>query len=219
MEDLVLNPVKYVKEYMEKDTENSRFHSWRHCHEIFKKYIERKEQISDNEKDLLALNLAFYLASWGMYRASGFLLDYDYKIHYKAVEIVTKSEYRDLLDISAEKLRDNGNVDLLNDVSEKISDCYKKFNNNKAPTDTLVTKILLGTLGCVPAFDSYFCEALKCDALKEYNFTKAYNTKNIKKIACYYRKHKEEFEGLGTDYPPMKLIDMCFWQLGRDLTE
>ena len=36
--------------------------------------------------DHLALSSAFYLASWGMYRESSFLLQYDYQIHRAVVD-------------------------------------------------------------------------------------------------------------------------------------
>ena len=43
--------------------------------------------------DYLSLHLAFYLASWGMYRGSSFLLQKDYKVLVPIVEEVLKPEY------------------------------------------------------------------------------------------------------------------------------
>ena len=31
-----------------------------------------------------------------------------------------------------------------------------------SPTDTLVTKVLLGTLGCIPAYDTFFINGVTC---------------------------------------------------------
>ena len=43
-------------------------------------------------------------------------------------------------------------------------------------------------------------------------------------LYLFYNDNKEAFENLrkqlesnGTSYPPMKLMDMCFWQIGIDL--
>jgi hypothetical protein len=84
-------------------------------------------------------------------------------------------------------------------------------------SDTLVTKILLGVFGCVPAYDQYYVKAVK-----EYGVSSGrFNEDSIKDIAEYCIKYKAEFEELrkriSSDeikYTPMKLMDMCMWQLG-----
>ena len=47
-----------------KADENGRYRSWEHCYSHFIKARESKEV----DYDYLSLQLAFYLASWGMYR-------------------------------------------------------------------------------------------------------------------------------------------------------
>ncbi|MFH1661746.1 MAG: hypothetical protein ABIA02_01460, partial [Candidatus Falkowbacteria bacterium] len=54
--------------------DNHRYKSWEHCYNYFS--LEDKEI----NKDIACLHLAFYLASWGMYRGSTFLLQKDYLI-------------------------------------------------------------------------------------------------------------------------------------------
>lgn len=49
-----------------KADENGRYRSWEHCYSHFIKARESKEV----DYDYLSLQLAFYLASWGMYRGS-----------------------------------------------------------------------------------------------------------------------------------------------------
>ncbi len=52
-----------------------------------------KLNINDEETiDMLALHLGFYLASWGMYRGSSFLLQKDYKVHVPIVKIIINNE-------------------------------------------------------------------------------------------------------------------------------
>ena len=51
--------------------ENGRSRSWEHCYRVFRD--ARTDPSPDY--DYLSLHLAFYLASWGMYRGSSFLLE------------------------------------------------------------------------------------------------------------------------------------------------
>ncbi len=75
--------IETVQKYIQPATSdyNHRFKSWEHCYKAF---------LRENNPDTLALNLAFYLASWGMYRGSSGLLWKDYKIHIPAIEIIRK---------------------------------------------------------------------------------------------------------------------------------
>ena len=54
---------------------NGRYRSWEYCYKAF--HDARGNTNAD--VDYLSLQLAFYLASWGMYRGSSFLLQKDYK--------------------------------------------------------------------------------------------------------------------------------------------
>ena len=74
---------------------NGRFRSWEHCYSNF--YRARQEEKPDI--DYLSLQLAFYLASWGMYRGSSFLLQKDYRIHTPVVEEILEDKYDVLLEI------------------------------------------------------------------------------------------------------------------------
>ncbi len=51
--------------------ENGLYKSWEHCYSYFA--MHRNQPLGDEHIDLLCLHLAFYLASWGMYRGSSFL--------------------------------------------------------------------------------------------------------------------------------------------------
>ncbi len=58
---------------------NHRYKSWEHC---FKYFSQGKL-----DEDIACLHLAFYLASWGMYRGSSFLLWKDYLVHREVVQL------------------------------------------------------------------------------------------------------------------------------------
>ena len=60
---------------------NHRFKSWEYCYTAFGNL---------DSVDYLSLHLAFYLASWGMYRGSCGILWKDYTIHMDAVNIIRK---------------------------------------------------------------------------------------------------------------------------------
>ena len=65
-----------------KDDTDGRYRSWEYCYKVF--HDARKQ--SNVDLDYLSLQLAFYLASWEMYRGSSFLLHKDYKIHVPVIE-------------------------------------------------------------------------------------------------------------------------------------
>ena len=200
---------------------HGRYLSWRHCYNNFTKC---RSQYNDDTVDYLCLHLAFYLASWGMLRGSSFLLQKDYKVHEPVVRIILEEKYNSLCGISAEELTEDENLDLIEEITLRIRRAYAEemssvegVTNNA--TDTLVTKILLGTLGCVPAYDRYYIQAVKQHGISSGN----YNKNSVLDVATYYLSHKDTFEKLrkemskcGTEYPPMKLMDMCLWQAGVD---
>jgi len=194
-------------------SKNHRYKSWEPCFQAFG---------NPNDKvDYLALQLAFYLASWGMYRGSSGLLWKDYKVHNEAVVIIKKHfELRNKCFNGLPEI--NG---VLNVVSD-LADYYKQieyFNGdnekgNVTATDTLISKIILGALGCLPAFDRYLNVGL---------FNTEYSVINDKSIGLIWEKTeamKSEIELVqgwirqktGTLYPPMKIVDMYYWQLGFD---
>ena len=105
----------------------------------------------NNDIDYLTLQLAFYLASWGMYRGSSELLQKDYLIHEPVVEIVRSNGELRKENVTYE------DIESINEIIEKIKKEYKVANVSR----TLVSKILLGTLGCIPALDRFFCDGWK----------------------------------------------------------
>ena len=85
-------------------------------------------------------------------------------------------------------------------------------------TDTLVTKILMGTLGCIPAYDRYFIEGVK-EGTKKTNGLKYHKLKedNFKNLLGWCNNHADELNAVSKEieYPVMKIVDMYFWRLGE----
>ncbi len=165
-------------------------------------------------RDHLALHLGFYLASWGMYRGSSQLLQNDYKVHIEAVDILNDYNH----------LRCNQNYEVavcdLPEILEIIKELSIYYNKKHGvtPTDTLISKIVLGTLGSLPAYDRFFIDGVKQLELKSTTLKE----KSLRELFKFIESNKEELKILKTIYPQytqMKLIDMYFWQVGFDISK
>lgn len=200
--------------------ENGRSRSWEHCYRVFRDARTDPSPDYDN----LSLHLAFYLASWGMYRGSSFLLQKDYKVLVPIVEEVLKPEYDCLFGVACVGLREDEVQDSLEKLRKCIAKYFRPIRNEVAGravasdvSPVLITKILMGTLGCVPAYDRFFV-----DGIKKYKVTtREYSLESVRKLAKFYEAHNDRLEearrGMQTDdliYPQMKLLDMGFWQVG-----
>ena len=191
------------------NNENARYKSWEHCYAYFQKNRKAEEFL-----DIMSLHLAFYLASWGMYRGSSFLLQKDYKIHIPVIKILIEEKYDSLCAVTAERLLQPETQNLVLELKERVTEAY-----GQRITDTLITKILLGTLGCTPAYDRYFNYGIR-----KYNLAPAIlNKDSLKGIAGFYLNNfdkleqaRSEINSRGIIYPQMKIADMCFWQTGFD---
>ena len=181
--------------------------------------------------------MAFYLASWGMYRGSSFLLQYDYTIHTSVVKEILKSEYNTLFGLECKELNNEQTSSLLKKLNSEISAIYNPFRLELKETEVtqdistiLVSKVLLGTLGCVPAYDRFFVDAVKKNEVTTGN----YNIASLHKLIKFYEEHQEKLEKLRSeflikyefdgkektlDYPQMKLLDIGFWKIGFDLSK
>ncbi|MEZ7628260.1 hypothetical protein O3654_04470 [Pauljensenia sp. 20925_1_91] len=203
--------------------ENGRSRSWEHCYRVFRD--ARTDPCPDY--DYLSLHLAFYLASWGMYRGSSFLLQKDYKVLLPVVEKVLKPEYDCLFGLACTDLRNDDIRAQLKELYDYIADYYFRPIRNEVAgrevessvSPVLVTKILMGALGCVPAYDRFFQ-----DGVATYKVTtQEYSLESVRKLAKFYEAHNDRLEearrGMQSDdliYPQMKLLDMGFWQIGYD---
>lgn len=245
----------------------TRFKSWEYCHQFF---LDNKDKFNGKFKDgilvntedltseqksireLMALHLGFYLASWGMYRGSSFLLNRDYKAHLKAVDIILEPKYESLWNFnptdeesieSADKLlfsqsENNRGIywrikkEAYKSISDPESNSSSSCNSpsDVEPTDTLITKILLGTFACIPAFDRFFKDGVNIfnnNLPKEEKLSTNIESKRLKTFKAISKfalnhsdsisslKNDDNFNGL-KDYPVMKIVDMYFWQKGYD---
>ena len=203
--------------------QNHRYRSWEHCYKFFKE----NRHSSNVEIEHFSLHLFAYLSSWGMLRGSSFLLQKDYKFHNEIVEIILDSRYDFLQDLNIATLS-NKDVEIVMEIKDRIRERYYDRTHlvngttgkNKTATDTLVSKILLGTLCCSPAYDRYFIDGLKQKSIMGRNFSE----KSMYAHKDFYNKNLTAFQDTqieisklaGINYPTMKLLDMYFWRLGYE---
>lgn len=194
------------------DDPHARYRSWEHCYLAFS--AARK---GSADLDFLSLHLAWYLASWGMLRGGTFLLQKDYKIHLPATAFLLEDRWSSLTELDRESLARGDFAGQVMELSGELSQTYRR-EAGETPSDTLLTKILLGTLGCVPAYDRYFKWAARETGVARGAFSKG----SLQALGRLYAGHWEAWEALREKcsrrvvYPPMKIIDMCLFQYGLE---
>ncbi|MFK4528050.1 hypothetical protein ABIF90_006031 [Bradyrhizobium japonicum] len=191
---------------------NHRYRSWEHCFRFFR---AGRNEIRSN-LDVAAVQLGFYLASWGMYRGSSFLLQRDYTVHKRTIEVLCSETFAALWEreIGANPA-DEQFADLILQAAGAVRSSYELLGN---ASDTLVTKVLLGTFACLPACDRFFIDGFRRSG-HQYSYVNAPFVKRMvgfcTKYAGELRQEQSRISLAGqADYPLMKLADMYFWQVG-----
>ena len=201
--------------------------SWDHAWKHWMKYA--LDPAGDD--DLAALHLAFYLASWGMYRGSSDLLYRDYKALIPAVQFLKSTSHLAWQDFI---FNSKGSTE---EVSEALSALALGLQQRLEPklvrpgkvkisvSDTLLSKILLNTLGCVPAFDSEVKSALIHILGPKYPMGDGFDAKRLT-AAIELARHNEKLlragkgfleKELSEIYPLTKVFDFYLWHHGFDL--
>jgi len=206
--------------------------SWWHCYKAFCRFMDaRVSRGSANAMTLddMALNLAFYLASWGMYRGSSFLTRKDYTVHAGAIEIL--SGYRDLNELPFQSLCDEKTRSKVIKLGDDLRSHYngvaadvgsRSAADGKPKTfhasDTLVTKVMLGTLACCPAYDRYFMVGERELGVKKRGFggrSLADLGEICEQSAGALAGFRESLGGAaGHRCPDMKALDLLVWHIG-----
>src|SRR3989338_6088675 len=109
-------------------TSNHRYKSWEHCYNFLKRIKGKK--LNNEELDLAQLHLAFYLASWGMYRGSSFILQKDYKVFKNIIKTILSKEYALLWNIESNLDRKEEMGWLFDRLYKKIEDILKRIRTS-----------------------------------------------------------------------------------------
>ena len=211
-----------VNKYLALRNHDHRYTSFDYCYNYFK---TENDLTKDMEKS--CFELAFYLASWGMFRGASFLLQKSAKYFVKTIEY-----FNSLKNDSVDKCIWEIDVDNYNDENYKkiakiYSDLYMLVMNFESRDVTLITKIMLGVFGIVPAYDKYFCESFKKISNERCAFT-SLNKESLDIIKEFYIDNKEAIDKLASEtltfdfisgekttinYPKVKIIDMYGFKL------
>lgn len=217
-----VNIAEHVSKFVEvyESDPNGRYLSYDHIRKAFLEY--RKDE---SKRDLLTLILYSYLASWGMLRNS-FLMQKDYKFSQPVVDILCKGKYDCLLNYNPFTDEGQTNARLIVELAREITNYYlgqtyfeegsRRLIRIDSVSDTLVTKILLGTFGCSVAYDTYVRKGLS-----HHRLTQRLSVTSILELRSFAKANEEEIKEilskLNNLYTPMKIIDMYFFEEGFTL--
>ncbi len=181
--------------FHKEQTPTHRYASFDYCYNYFQESTADQLE-ADIEKS--CLELSFYLASWGMLRGSSFLLQksikhYEPLIHYF---IELKRNNHKIWQIDTDSYS-GANIKVILDVYDQIRDIIidNKDNNRHI---VLITKIMLGVFGCIPAFDQYFTDTFReiCKPLPGRHGFRSVNQDALNHIKKFYEENKEEIDEL-----------------------
>lgn len=191
----------------------ARYSSFDYCYNYFQDFSDKRDISAKQNIQNSCLHLAFYLASWGMLRGSSFLLQKSIKFYEHLIEYFSnldKSYW--IIDLPYS----DQDIDKLLDCSNMIREILGENGKNKV-SDTLVTKIMLGVFGNVPAFDSYFKNGSNLGILNRnalvsvnefYNINNVVITNEARKIMTYdYSTGKASKR----TYSKAKIVDMIYF--------
>jgi hypothetical protein len=196
--------------------------SWDFCFNYFQ---DRPEQTRDLE--LSCLQLGYYLASSGMLRGGAYL-----------ARKANASEYRRAVEVIQDRTPALAGLDMHSyadtDVRALLLDTYHDLAAALLPEGgdphTLVTKVMLGVWGVIPAFDRFFVEHFRSlgDTPKERSAFRVPQERSLLLLSSFYTGHADEidslagrfttvdFDGQPTSrrYTRAKVVDMYAVQAG-----
>ena len=155
-----------------------------------------------------------------MYRGSSGLLQKNHLIHEEAVKIFL-SETCQKLKCSPDREVSQKDIEAILEVKSKLANHYKSISFTKgtdqprsiSPTDALLSKIMLGTLGCIPAYDRYFIIGFKQEKI-----SRSFSHKSFTQLFEFIDIHSNDIKAAQelilsqtkTHYPIMKIVGMYF---------
>lgn len=163
-----------------------------------------------------------------MYRGSSSLLQHSSHFLEIFLQVIVKDEYKGLWELDIEKGYSDQDIKLMLTFYKETKQVLEKSASYKQKDiETLVTKMMLGVFGCVPAYDRYFK-----DALKDMGYCQTFNATSLKQIKALYNAHKLEIDNLHKEtttidflngkqtsikYTKAKIIDMYGFMKGFEL--
>jgi hypothetical protein len=208
-----------VNEFRTISFEDHRYSSFDYCYNYFR---GNNGEIILNDMEKSCAVLGFYLASWGMMRGSSFLLQKSYKHFEELIKYISKLE-RTIWEIQPSEYVEK--YEVINNLYKDICEIVIEDNNRAI---VLITKIMLGVFGIVPAFDEYFCKCFKKVNPQLSKFT-SFNKNSLEVVQNFYEENQTEINNLSNqiftkdfidstqnrfNYTKAKIIDMYGFVIG-----
>jgi hypothetical protein len=205
-----------LQAYRRHGSPEGRYASFDYCYNYFqdaREAVETDRLADEDRRQSSCLQLGFYLASWGMMRGSGDLLQNSVRGLVPVVEQIAE-ESTSTWDLDADSYAHSAEAVLA--LSRRIGRAFQASEVDAS--DTLLTKTMLGVFGCVPAFDRYFRVGFHCQSLCK---------GALRKIGEFYEDNQAEIDAVQVptldfltgdetkrQYSQAKIIDMVFFQEG-----
>ena len=199
-----------LRKYLDGRKPNERYASFDYCFNYFQSFRESRDisaLAGPENVQLSCLQLGFYLASWGMLRGSAELLQKSARNLIAVLEVVARTE-KSLWELDAHCYTES-NIHRLVELASTIRQAQPNMS------DTLVTKIMLGVFGNVPAFDANFKRGFG---------VATFGLKALRKVGVFFQAHAEGINAYRVptldfmsgeltqrNYPRAKVIDMAFF--------
>jgi len=171
-------------EYQRANNPQDRYASFDYCFYYFRQ-SSSTALLADIEKSCLVLG--FYLASWGMLRGSSFLLNKSAKYYEPLIEYIAGLD-KAIWEIDVDSYNKK-NIETILEVYDQIRSV---FIMNKSAHITLVTKIMLGVFGIIPAFDNYFGNTFR-GLFTDCGF-RSVNKKSLDCLRKFYEHNKDDID-------------------------
>jgi hypothetical protein len=203
-----------LRRYLAGRKPNERYASFDYCFNYFQSFRESGNisALADPaNRQFSCLQLGFYLASWGMLRGSAELLQKSARHLVCVIEVIADTD-ASLWELDAHCYTES-NIQRLCELAKTIGQAHPGMS------DILVTKIMLGVFGSVPAFDTNFRRGCRVAGI-----VTTFGLSSLRKIGAFYRDNTalidsyrvptlDFISGEHTQhrYPRSKVIDMAFF--------
>ncbi len=222
-DDLRKRVEHYAGGPLSRGVSSGREQSYDHCFN----YFADNEAAADMEKSCAVLG--FYLASWGMYRGSCYLLKHTNSSVFRDV-VGYIGEFRDVLGRIDVDSYTPPNIMTILDAYAAIKNAIFAGNQRHI---VLVTKIMIAAFGCVPAFDRNFVAGFG-SVLREHKKLPSgrLTPLSLELLAEFYYANQKTIDVLHSESRTVafggptltshkltkaKIIDMYFYDLGSSL--
>ena len=202
-----------VGRYLRDRDPNARYTSFDYCFNHFQQHRTAVAAWGDPAgMEASCLHLGFYLASRGMLRGSSDLLQRSARHLVHLIETLADAP-AELWDLDLNGY-DTESIDLIHQSALEVRRALRPVE----ASDILVTKVMLGVFGCVPAFDTYFKKGFGVST---------FSKESLRLVGNFYRSNALVIDQLRQPtldfasgqpttrlYTRAKVVDMIFFMEG-----